>query len=133
MNVGLLERLLGGDRVWSGPCAVVLDADAMLVSSGPDTILGGGIKSYAPRYSTGRLEADTCCLMKAEGALMLIARQTSHKDGTGAEQLRQTVTVADVTHVAAIEFAGNDVTKAVGLSTPPLSKRTEYRPGMLVG
>jgi hypothetical protein len=70
--------------------------------------------------------------LKTEGA-MLIARQTSHKDGTGAEHLRQTVTVADIDHVVAVEFAGTDITQSVGLPAPPVSKRTEYRPGMLVG
>lgn len=132
MNVGLLERVLGGDRTWSGPCTVVLDADAMLVSSGPDTILGGGIKSYAPRTATGRIEADSCCLLKADGAVMIL-RQSTHKDGTGAEQIRQTTLVADSAHVAAVEFAGTDAIKTVGLAVPPVSKRTEYRPGMLVG
>ena len=132
MNVGLLERLLGGDRAWSAPCTVVLDADAMLVSSGPDSILSGGIKSYAPRTATGRLDADTCCLLKAEGAMMIV-RQTYHKDGTGAEQVKQTVLIADTAHVAAVEFMGTDVTQTVGLAAPPISRRTEYRPGMLVG
>jgi hypothetical protein len=132
MNVGMIERLLGGDRVWSGPCTVVLDADAMLIASGSDTILGGGVKQYAPRTPTGRLDADTCCLMKNEGALV-VARHSVHKDGTGAEQVRQTVLVADAAHVAALEFNGTDAAKSLGLSTPPVNRRTEYRPGMLVG
>jgi hypothetical protein len=132
MNIGLLERLLGGDRAWSGPCTVVLDADAMLVSSGPDTILGGGVKSYAPRTATGRIEADACCLLKAEGAV-LVVRQTVHKDGTGAEKVKQTTLVADAAHVAGLEFAGTEAATALGLPAPPAPKRTEYRPGMLVG
>jgi hypothetical protein len=132
MNVGMIERLLGGERVWSGPCTVVLDADALLIASGADTILGGGVKSYAPRTATGRLDADTCCLLKNEGALV-IARHSIHKDGTGAEQVRQTVLVADAAHVAAMEFNGTDAAKALGLSAPPVNRRSEYRPGMLVG
>ena len=131
MDAGLMERLLGG-KGWSGPCVVVLDADASLKAPGPDTILGGGIKSYAPRYASGRIDADACMLLKVENAL-LIVQQVSHKDGTGMEYVRQTLTVADIARVAALEFAHLGPLKALGVPVPHIDTEGEYRPGTLVG
>ena len=55
MDAAFLERLLGGNRSWSGACVVILDAEASVKTPGPDSIATGGQKSYAPRVSSGRL------------------------------------------------------------------------------
>jgi hypothetical protein len=132
VNAVLIEKLLGGDREWSGPCVVVLDAEASVKTPGPDSIQGGGQKSYAPRFSSGRIEADTCCLLKDHGALLMVAQQ-SQKDGTGAVKLRQTLVVADLAHVVAVEFAKLAPLARLGVEPPVIREDAEYRPGMLVG
>ena len=38
VDAGFLERLLGGSRVWAGPCTVILDAEAAVKTPGPDSI-----------------------------------------------------------------------------------------------
>jgi hypothetical protein len=132
VNAVLVEKLFGGDREWSGPCVVVLDAEASVKTPGPDSIQGGGMKSYAPRFSSGRIEADTACLLKDHGALLMVAQQT-HKDGTGAVKLRQSLVVADLAHVVAVEFARLTPLDALGVEPPVIRENAEYRPGMLVG
>lgn len=132
MNVVLLDRLLGGERAWSGPCTVVLDADAAVKAPGPDHIHGGGVKAYAPRYASGRIEADACCLLKEHNALLLV-QQVIHKDSTGAESVRQTLVVADIGHVVAVEFAHTQPLSQLGVSAPFIPDDGEYRPGTLVG
>lgn len=131
MDASLLERLLGGARTWSRPCTVILDAEASVKTPGPDTIGGGGIKSYAPRYSTGRIEADTCCLMPETNALVIL-QQLAFRDNTGREQVKQTLQVIDLKFVVGLEFANMDALKALGLPLPVLPE-DHYRPGTLVG
>jgi hypothetical protein len=132
VDAGLLEKLTGGNRQWSGPCVVVLDAEASVKTPGPDSIVAGGQKSYAPRFASGRIEADTCCLLKEHGALAMVAQQ-SYKDGTGAIKMRQTLVVADLDHVVAVEFARLTPLKALGVEPPVIREDAEYRSGMLVG
>lgn len=132
MDAGLLEKLLGKNREWSGPCVIVLDADATMHSPGPDTILGGGIKSYAPRFASGRVEADACCLIKEHNAI-LIVRQETHRDGTGQEFIKQQLLVADLAHITAVEFSHTGVLKGLGIPAPFIPDDHEYRPGTLVG
>jgi hypothetical protein len=102
VNAVLVEKLLGGDREWSGPCVVVLDAEASVKTPGPDSVVTGGQKSYAPRFSSGRIEADACYLYKELSALVLVSQQ-SYKDSTGAAHMRQTLVVADLAHVVALD------------------------------
>jgi hypothetical protein len=132
MDAGLLEKLLGKNREWSSACVVVLDAEATVRSPGPDTILGGGIKSYAPRFGSGRVEADTCCLVKESNALLMV-RQETHRDGTGQEFIKQTLLIADLNHVSAVEFTHLGILKNLGIAMPFIPEDTEYRPGTLVG
>ena len=131
MNVVLVEKLLGGDREWSGPVVVVLDAEASVKSPGPDSVVTGGQKSYAPRFSSGRIEADACYLLKEHSALVLVSQQ-SYKDSTGASHMRQTLVVADLAHVVALEFTKLAPLKRLGVEAPVISE-SEYRAGMLVG
>jgi hypothetical protein len=132
VDAGLLEKLFGGNRGWSPACTVILDGDAAVKTPGPDTIMGGGIKAYAPRYATGRIEADSCYLMKEYGA-MIVVQQTKYRDATGAEHVRQTLTVANVAHVVGIEFSHLNPLKTLGIPDPPAPHDAEYRPGTLVG
>jgi hypothetical protein len=132
MDAGLLETLLGGDRTWSPACVVVLDADAAVRTPGPDHILGGGVKTYAPRYATGRIEADACCLLKDRNALLVVQQQT-YKDGTGRDVTKQALLVADVGHVVGLEFASLAPLQALGVPAPLFPDDHEYRPGTLVG
>ena len=132
VDAGLLEKLLGGDQGWSPACTVILDGDAAVKTPGPDSIMGGGIKAYAPRYATGRIEADSCYLMKEHGAVIVV-QQTKYRDATGSEHLRQTLTVADIAHVIGVEFPHLNALKTLGIPHPPPPQETEYRPGTLVG
>ena len=134
MDAGLLERVLGGDRVWSAKCVVVLDAEAAVKAVSPDCVTathsGRGTGEWQP--ATTRVEADACCLLSEHNAV-LIYRQSPQKDVTGSRVLRQTVLVADLAHVVAIEFHHGGPLKALGLSTPVIAEEREYRPGMVVG
>jgi hypothetical protein len=132
MDAGLLERLLGGDRVWSPACVIVLNADATVKSPGPDSIMSGGIKHYAPRYTSGRVEADTCCLLRDKHAL-LIVQQHEYKEGTGQIRRRHTLVVTDLDHVVGLEFSDLHALESLGIPTPLIPEDHEYRPGMLVG
>jgi hypothetical protein len=132
MDAGLVERLLGGDRRWAGRCVLVLTADASVRAAGPDSMMSGGLKSYAPRQASGRVEADAVCLMK-EWQAIAVLEQHVHRDGTGTEHIRQTLLIADLSQVAAIEFPHAAPLRALGLSAPPLDDDGEYRPGALVG
>ena len=132
MDAGLVERLLGGDRRWAGRCVVVLAAGASVQSAGPDAMLSGGVKHYAPRQASGRVEADAVCLLRAENAVAVL-QQHVHKDGTGMEHVRQTLLIADLAHVAGFEFPHSAPLRALGLVAPPLEDDGECRPGALVG
>lgn len=132
MNASLLERLLGGDRVWSGACVVILDAEAEVQAAGPDSISGGGAKAYAPRYGTGRIDADACCLLKDVNALVVVD-EVRTRDQSGTEVVRQKLVVVDVGHVAGLEFKNLSPLKALGVPTPKIVNDGGYRPGALVG
>ncbi len=132
MDAGLVERLLGGDRRWAGRCVLVLAADASVQSAGPDTMLSGGVKHYAPRQASGRVEADAVCLL-ADLRAVVVLQQHVHRDATGMEHVRQTLFVADLGHVVGFEFPHAGPLRALGLTAPPLEDDGEYRPGALVG
>ncbi len=132
MDAGFLERLLGGSRLWTGPCVVILDAAFNVDSTGPDSIVTGGQKAYAPRVPTGRLEADTVLLLKDEGVILAI-EQHHQKDGMGQMRVKQRLTVVDVRHVVGFEFDGAEPLAVLGVGAPPPVRDSEYRPGTLVG
>ncbi|MCZ2343551.1 MAG: hypothetical protein LC104_17420 [Bacteroidales bacterium] len=132
MDAELLTTLFGGDRSWSSPCVVILDGEATVKTPGPDTIVSGGMKSYAPRYSTGRIEADTCCLLRAQGAL-LIVQQLPYKDSTGQTAVKQTLTIVDTRHIIGVEFPHLKALDILGIPLPLMAEGHEYRPGTLVG
>jgi len=132
VDAGFLERLLGGNRKWSNTCVVIIEAEASVKTPGPDSISTGGMKTYAPRVSSGRLPADTVCLMKEEGVLLAV-EQIRSKDAVGQSHLKQTLMVVDVKHVVAIEFDSIDVLQSLDIAPPPEIRAGDYRPGTLVG
>ncbi len=132
MDAGLLERLLGGNRVWSGPCSVIVDAQAVVKTPGPDSIVTGGMKSYAPRVTTGRLVADSACLLREENAV-LVVEQSKFKDASGVAHIKQQLTIVDVKHVVGLAFENIVALKLLGVEDPPVIDERDYRPGTLVG
>ena len=120
MNAALLAKLLGTDDRWNGPCTVILDADAHVQSTGSDSIVSGGLKSFAPRLITGRVPADAVRLLADQTALLLVQTQTI-RQSTGDDIVRQTLLVVDAAHVAAIEFADLAALARLGVQPPKLS------------
>jgi hypothetical protein len=111
---------------------VILDAEAAVKTPGPDSVVAGGQKSYAPRVSTGRLTADAVLLLKDENVL-LITEQVKFKDNVGVSHTKQTLAVVDVRHVVGLEYDHTGVLKALNVPEPPPPRDTEYRPGVMVG
>ncbi len=118
MNAKLLGKYFGADRQWRGPCIVVLAADAAIQTSGADSIIQGGTKSYAPRLISGRVPADSACLLADEDALFLVQTQRI-RQATGEDLTQRTLVVVDLEHVAAIEFADIESLAAFGVGPPP--------------
>ena len=132
MDAGFVERLLGGSRVWTGPCVVILDAAAAVEVPGPDSIVTGGLKQFAPRVPTGRLAADAVMLLKDEEVVVAV-EQHRHKDQTGQTHVKQRLTIVDVLRVVGVEFDHTDALKRLGVGPPPAVRENEYRHGTLVG
>jgi hypothetical protein len=118
MHTGLLCKLFGKDKKWHGPCVAVLDADATIQTSGTDSIVNAGMKTYAPRLISGRLPADAVCFLPEESALVLI-QVTRIRQSAGEDQIKQTYFVVDPEHIAAFEFAESSPVKSLGLTEPP--------------
>jgi hypothetical protein len=119
MNVRLLGKYFGQDRQWRGPCVVVLAADAAVQTSGSDSILQGGTKSWAPRLVSGRVAADVACLLPEENALLLV-QIVKIRQATGADLTQRTLLVVDLEHVAAVEFPDIEPLAAFNVSPPPV-------------
>lgn len=132
MDAAFLDRLLGGSRRWAGPCTVVIDAAAAVKTPGPDSIVAGGQRSYAPRVSSGRLTADAVLLLKEENALVIL-EQIKVKDNIGVSHTKQTLVIVDVSHVVGVEYDHVGVLKALNLPDPPPPRDTHFRPDALVG
>lgn len=132
MDSGLLKKLFGPASAWHGPCVVLVDGETSVRTTGPDSIVAGGTKSYAPRITSGRVSADAVCFHPDHNALLAIQRVRS-KQHTGEDVLQQTLIVLDVNHVVGVEFETTDRLAALGLSAPPLPDKPHYTAGMLVG
>ena len=117
MNAALLAKLFGTDGRWSPACTVVLDADASIQVSGTDSIIQGGLKSFAPRIITGRVHADAVRYMADQSALLLV-QKTVIRTTTGEDTVKQTLLVVDADHVAAIEFAELGALELLGVKPP---------------
>jgi hypothetical protein len=117
MHAGVLQRYFGSERQWRGPCVVVLDADASIQTTGSDSIMQSGMKSFAPRLISGRVAADTACLLPEESVLLLVQAQRI-RQATGEDQHQQTLLVVDLAHVAAVEFTNLDALRAFDVPEP---------------
>lgn len=118
MNSALLVKIFGREQRWQGPCTVVMDAEAAVQSLGVDSIMGGGNKSYAPRMVSGRVAADSVCLLQDASALIIVQQQKL-RSPSGEETIKNTLIVADTAHVVAVEFGDTGNLSNLGLSTPP--------------
>ena len=118
MQAGTLNKLFGSQKQWHGACIIVVDAEAAIQSSGTDAIVNAGVKMFAPRLISGRLEADVICYLPDDLALVAV-QKTRIRQATGEEQFQQTVLVVDIAHVVAIEFPNGKLLAALGLSDPP--------------
>jgi hypothetical protein len=130
MNAALLGKLFGQDQRWLGPCTVILDAEASVQALGTDSIAGGGNKLYAPRSVSGRVAADAVCLLPDAAALLMLQQQKT-RSTTGEERVHQTLVIADVEHVIAVEFQDTAVLANLGL-TPPAIRLTGSQHGLAV-
>jgi hypothetical protein len=117
MDAALLKRLFGTQAAWQGPCVVVLDAAAAVQTAGADAVAQGGQKIFAPRLVSGRLPADAVCLLADHSALLVVMQQKVRSQ-TGEESIKQSLIVADITHVVAVEFPDTTALAGLGL-TPP--------------
>ena len=121
MHAGLLTKYFGTDRQWRGPCVVILDAQASIQSTGSDSIVQSGAKTYAPRLISGRVAADAACLLPEENALILVQ---SHRirQATGEDLTQQTLLLVSLPHIAALEFTDIKPLHALGVSPPPVGR-----------
>ena len=119
MNARLLGKYFGADRQWRGACIVILTADAAIQATGQDSIVQSGAKVYSPRLISGRVHADSACLLGEEQALLLVQSQRI-RQATGEDLTQRTLVVVALTHVAAIEFPDVEPLAAFGVSPPPV-------------
>src|SRR5580704_3469812 len=114
MNAKLLGKYFGTDVKWRGPCVVILTAEAAIQATGADSIMQGGAKSYSPRLISGRVTADTVCLLADDDALLMVQTQRI-RQATGEDLTQRTLVVVDLGHVAAIEFPDVESLAAFGV------------------
>ncbi|MCX7701013.1 MAG: hypothetical protein N2039_09060 [Gemmataceae bacterium] len=117
MDVELLTQLFGTKGRWSGPCTVIIRADAHVQTIGNDAIVQGGVKTYSPRLITGRVPADHVMLLPDRSALLLIKRNIQ-RQATGEDQVQYTLQVVNTAHVAAVEFDRLDALQQLGVAAP---------------
>lgn len=117
MDVGLLKKILGPQ--WSGACTVIVDAEGSVQQVGGDSIAGAGVKTYAPRTVSGRIQADHICML-GDGSAVLALQQQRVRQATGEDVVKQTLTVVDPVHIVAIEFVDTNMLTALGLQPPAL-------------
>lgn len=132
MDSGLLKKLFGPANAWHGPCTVLVDAESSVRTAGQDSIVAGGAKSYAPRVTSGRVQADALSYHADYNALLMVQR-TRTKHHTGEDVLNQTLVVVDINHVVGVEFDSLERLASLGLAAPPLPDKPHYAAGALVG
>jgi hypothetical protein len=132
MDAGLLKQLFGPARGWHGPCVVLVDAETSVKTTGPDSIVTGGVKTYAPRITSGRVIADAVCYHPDFNSLLVVQRVKT-KHSTGQDVVLQTLVAIDISHVVGVEFEGLEHLADLGLKAPPLPEKQHYAAGTLVG
>jgi len=126
MDARLLHKLFGTEQRWQGPCSIILDAEAGIQTIGTDSIGASATKSYAPRLVSGRIAADSACLL-ADCSAMLVVQLQKLRQLTGEEIARQAVVIIDPSHVVAVEFFDYSPLGALGMQPPPT--RANSHPG----
>lgn len=127
MDAALLGRLFGREQGWKGPCTVIVNADAVVQTTGHDSVAGGGNKVYAPRVISGRIMADGVSMLK-DGTGLILIQQVKIRQATGEEIFKQSLFVVDPAQVVAIEFPDNSALASVGLPVP-IIKASGSHPG----
>jgi len=121
MNAGLLATFFGTGGRWSGPCTLIIDADASVEAVGSDAIIQGGQKSYSPRLITGRVVADSVRLLPEQAALVAVRKHVI-RQSSGDDRVDFTVLVVNMDHVVGIEFRDLRTLAALGIQPPDLEK-----------
>lgn len=132
MDIELLTRFFGPGGDWRGPCVVITEAAAALHTTGPDSLSTGGVKVYAPRLASGRIEADAVCLL-ADYKTLLVVQEKREQQNTGEERVTRSLLALDAGKIVGVEFASLEALSALSLPEPHIEVRREYRPGTLVG
>jgi len=122
MNATLLAKLFGTDGRWSDACTVILDADANIQPTANDSIVQGGVKSFAPRLISGRIPADSVRFLPEHAALLLV-QNVVIRQPTGDDTVKKTLLIVDASHVAAIEFAELAALSRLGITAPEVRIR----------
>jgi hypothetical protein len=117
MDASLLAMLFGSEPRWSGPCTIIVNADANIQAIGADAIVQGGVKSFSPRLITGRLQADNSLYLPKQQAIVL-TRKSVVRAGGNADQVTHTLHIVDVGHVVAIEFDQLEPLTKLGIAAP---------------
>ncbi|HEV3145892.1 MAG TPA: hypothetical protein VGZ47_18550 [Gemmataceae bacterium] len=119
MNAGLLSSLFGSGGRWSGPCTLIVSADASAEAIGSDSIVQGGQKFYAPRLITGRIVADAVRLLPEQTALIAVRRHVI-RQSAGDDRSEFTMIVVNTDDVVAVEFRDLRSLSALGIQPPSL-------------
>ena len=132
MDAGLLKKMFGSVPGWSGPCVILVDGSTSVKTGGPDSLGTGGAKHYAPRVTSGRIEADTVMYNSENSALLAIQRiWTRHH--TGEDKVQQTLFVLNGDHIVGLEFDGVAQLAQLGMTAPPVPSKMHYAATTLVG
>jgi hypothetical protein len=126
LELALLNKLFGTEARWQPACTILIDAEAGITTLGADTIGAAAMKSYAPRLVSGRIVADTACLL-ADGSALLLVQQCRVRQPSGDEVVRQTLMIVDPKHIVAVEFPDMGALSHLGISAPSI------RPGSHTG
>ena len=132
MDSGLLKKLFGASPTWHGSCVVLVDGAASVKTTGTDAIVAGGVKSFAPRITSGRVQGEAVCFLPEHNTLLVVQRSHS-KQSTGEDLWQQTLIALDSAHVVGVEFETIDRLTSLGLTVPPLPDKPRYAAGTLVG
>src|SRR5262249_24230333 len=127
MDANLLATLFGVEGRGSGPCRIIVNAEAHVHTIGSDAIVQGGIKAYSPRLITGRVPADNVMMLPGQRALVLYKR-TVHRTGNAEDRIQTTVQVVDTDHVVAVDFETLDALKNLGLPVPDRESPSRCEP-----
>jgi hypothetical protein len=132
VDAALLKSLFGPAPAWSRPCVVVVDAEASVRPAGQDSLLTGGAKTYAPRVTSGRIDADAVCFHSDVNALLVVQRVWT-RTHDGQDKVQHTLIVVDAKHVAAVEFNGLGQLEMLRIPPPPVPDKMNYAPSTMVG